>query len=162
MGKVVGINELARHLFCTRETLHRYEEAGVIERQPDGKSYDQDACREAVLKHLRARAPRGSSASAKLQEARARLTELRIRKTEHTLADVNETVAAMQFLATGTVNVLEGLPGSILRAREDRQLRAELEQWVQNARTRLGCRQGRDQCARACARGRARALRRHG
>ena len=137
MGKIVGVNELARHLVCNRETLHHYEEAGIIKREPDGKTYNQDLCREAVLKHLRARPPRGSGASAKLQEARTRLTELRIAKTKHELADVNETIAAMQFLATSTVTVLEGLPGTILRAREDRQLRTELEQWVRNARTAL-------------------------
>jgi hypothetical protein len=41
MATIVGVSELALHLCTNREGLKRLEEAGVIQRLPDGKSYDQ-------------------------------------------------------------------------------------------------------------------------
>lgn len=136
----VGVNELARHLCTNREGLKRLEDAGVIERLADGKSYDQDDCRRKVFEHLRERQARGASSGTKLLDARARLTELRIAVQEHRLADVAETTGALETITGWYITVLEGLPGTISKARQDRELRAELKQWVSDTRTQLSAR----------------------
>jgi hypothetical protein len=131
-----GVSETAAHLFTNREGLKRLEDAGVVERLSDGKSYDLDDCRRRVLEHLRSR-PRGGGANQKLLEARARLTELRIAEREHKLADTEEMIGALAAITSWYVAALEGLPGAISKARNDRELRRELETWVFNTRTAL-------------------------
>jgi hypothetical protein len=133
----VGSSALSAHLFINREQLRRLEMAGVVERLPDGKSFDQDVCRRRYLEYLKSRSGRGSGASTRLLEARERLTQLRIAEREHKLCGVEETNAALTSFAGLTVGALEGLPGGIARARSDRELRAELQAWVTATRTRL-------------------------
>jgi hypothetical protein len=131
----VGVNELAKHLATNREGIARLVEGDVIKRCDDG-TYNLDDCRVAYIRHLRDR-PRGTGASTRLLEARERLTLLRVAEREHRLCGVEETNAAVTSFCGLTVAALEGLPGSIARARTDRELRAELQQWVTATRTRL-------------------------
>jgi hypothetical protein len=133
----VGVNELARHLCTNREGLKRLEDAGVIERLADGKSYNQDDCRRRVFEYLRLRQARGAGAGTKLLDARARLTELRIAVQEHKLADVAETIGALETVTAWYIVTLEGLPGRIKQARQDRELREELKTFVFETRNQL-------------------------
>jgi hypothetical protein len=132
----VGSSALSAHLFINREQLRRLEMAGVIERLPGGKTFDQDESRRRYLENLKSR-PRGGGASTRLLEARERLTLLRIAEREHKLCGVEETNAALTSFAALAVNSLEGLPGSIGQARSDRGLRTDLQAWVTATRTRL-------------------------
>src|SRR6266436_1185692 len=93
MAKTSGVSAsaLGKHLSCSRQWIGKLVKTGVLPQRPDG-AFDQDKCRAAYIKYLKAENRRDtkSAAASRTQELRGDEIELRLARERGKLIEFEE------------------------------------------------------------------------
>ena len=111
------------------------EKSGVIAREAKD-TWPFETVRK-IISHLRERKPQLSEEQKAYHAARADRERLKYAQEVGKLGSTEEMIDALSMFTGWYVATLETLPSSIRKARRDRELRAELVQWVTTQRNAL-------------------------
>jgi hypothetical protein len=108
--KTVTRSSLAAHLFCDVATVDAYRIGGIIARLADGR-YDEAACRQRVLAHLRDKSGgRAGHSGADLAHERALLA-----KEQRETASIRNALARGELVSVSSVRRIVGAEYATIR-----------------------------------------------
>ena len=135
-GEAVTATTLGKHLDLTIQRIKQLANEGVIEQVSNGR-YDQDACRIAYLRWLRApeRRTQRSKVDADFIKAKTELIAIRVREKKRELMETEEAIADMEQLIGIVLTEMSSMPALIGGA--DLQLRRKVEKAVFDTRVKM-------------------------
>jgi hypothetical protein len=134
-AQLVSGNELARHMFMSRQNVDALVTSGVIERRGDGK-FDQAQCRRLYVKHLQSerRGNARAEADAALSRSKARMLQLKIGVAERELMQVDDALATIDVLCGLFLTKLGDMPA---RCTRDLTVRRAIEKVTREIRDEI-------------------------
>ena len=135
-GKTVTATALAKHLDLSQQRITQLADEHIIDRLPD-RRFDQDACRIAYLRWLRApeRRIQRSKVDADFIKAKTELIAIRVREKKRELMPTEEAIADMERLIGIVLTEMSSMPALI--GGSDLQLRRKVEKAVFDTRVKL-------------------------
>ena len=135
-GEAVTATALGKHLDLTIQRIKQLANEGVIEQLSTGR-YDQDACRIAYLRWLRApeRRMQRSKVDSDFVKAKTELIAIRVREKKRELMMTEEALADMEQLIGIVLTEMSSMPALI--GGSDLQLRRKVEKAVFDTRVKL-------------------------
>ena len=135
-GEAVTATALGKHLDLTIQRIKQLANEGVIEQLLNGR-FDQDACRIAYLRWLRApeRRIQRSKVDADFIKAKTELIAIRVREKKRELMPTEEAIADMEQLIGIVLTEMSSMPALI--GGSDLQLRRKVEKAVFDTRVKL-------------------------
>ena len=135
-GKTVTATALAKHLDLSQQRITQLADEHIIDRLPD-RRFDQDACRIAYLRWLRApeRRMQRNKVDADFIKAKTELIAIRVREKKHELMMTEEALADMEQLIGIVLTEMSSMPALI--GGPDLQLRRKVEKCVFDTRVKL-------------------------
>jgi len=135
-GKTVTATALAKHLDLSQQRITQLADERIIDRLPD-RRFDQDACRIAYLRWLRApeRRMQRSKVDSDFVKAKTELIAIRVREKKRELMMTEEALADMEQLIGIVLTEMSSMPALI--GGSDLQLRRKVEKAVFDTRVKL-------------------------
>ena len=135
-GEAVTATALGKHLDLTIQRIKQLANEGVIEQLSTGR-YDQDACRIAYLRWLRApeRRMQRSKVDSDFVKAKTELIAIRVREKKLELMPTEEAIADMERLIGIVLTEMSSMPALI--GGSDLQLRRKVEKCVFDTRVKI-------------------------
>jgi hypothetical protein len=134
-AELVSGNELARHLYMSRQNIDALVSSGVIERRGDGL-FDQAQCRLRYIKHLQSerRGNARAEADAALSRSKARMLQLRIGLQEKELMHVSDHLEAIDALCGLFLEKITTMPA---RCSRDLDVRRSIDKVARQIRDEI-------------------------
>ena len=135
-GEAVTATALGKHLDLTIQRIKQLANEGVIEQLSNGR-YDQDACRIAYLRWLRApeRRMQRSKVDSDFVKAKTELIAIRVHEKKRELMPTEEALADMEQLIGIVLTEMSSMPALI--GGSDLQLRRKVEKCVFDTRVKI-------------------------
>ena len=135
-GKTVTATALAKHLDLSQQRITQLADEHIIDRLPD-RRFDQDACRIAYLRWLRApeRRMQRSKVDSDFVKAKTELIAIRVREKKRELMMTEEALADIEQLIGIVLTEMSSMPALI--GGSDLQLRRKVEKAVFDTRVKL-------------------------